>query len=56
MARIAKSLSVMMVALLLAILPIQGVAQSRDHNPIEAGNILDEIVPAPGTAWVVGVP
>jgi hypothetical protein len=32
------------------------MAQARDNNPLEAGNVLDEIVPQPGSVFDVGIP
>lgn len=34
----------------------QIMAQSRDNNPLEAGNILDDIAPLPGSVIDIGVP
>jgi len=39
----------------LACLPVQGAAQSRETNPTEAGNVLDSIVPKPGSVFDIGV-
>ena len=56
MARAAYLLNILMVSVVLCIFPGQGMAQPRQTNPIEAGNVLDEIVPQPGTVFDVGVP
>ena len=50
-------LKFLLVGVLLAVVPGHTVAQSRETNPLEAGNILDDIVPQPpGPLWEIGVP
>ena len=34
----------------------QIMAQSRDNNPLEAGNVLEQIAPLPGSVIDIGVP
>ena len=55
MAKVAFVLNILVASALLAMVPVMVTAQSRETNPIEAGNIIDEIVPQPGAVWDVGV-
>jgi hypothetical protein len=56
MERAAFLLTILVASVLLAMVPVSGMAQSRDTNPLEAGNILDDIAPKPpGPAFDVGV-
>ena len=46
-----------LVACLLQVMVAGGaMAQARDTNPLEPGNVLDEIVPQPGAVFDVGIP
>ena len=57
MANVAFVLNILVASVLLAMVPVSVTAQSRETNPIEAGNILDDLVPRlPGAVWDVGVP
>ena len=47
--------SVLIVCVLQAVFVGQSIAQSRETNPLEAGNILDDITPKPGSVFDVGV-
>ena len=55
MAKLAFVLNILVASALLAMVPVMVTAQSRETNPIEAGNIIDEIVPQPGAVWDVGL-
>ena len=57
MAKTQKKRRFILIALMFQIVfagPI--MAQSRDNNPLEAGNVLDEIAPLPGSVIDIGVP
>ena len=45
-----------MACLLLAMAAGEGRGQARDTNPLEAGNVLDDIAPQPGSVIPYGVP
>jgi hypothetical protein len=50
------ALGILIACALQAIAAGESVAQSRDTNPLEAGNVLDDIVPRPGAVIPYGVP
>ena len=57
MAKTQKKIWFILIALMLQIVVAgQIMAQSRDNNPLEAGNVLDEIAPLPGSVIDIGVP
>jgi hypothetical protein len=54
---VSKLVWQILIALLLQAFVAGGVmAQARDTNPLEAGNVLDEIVPQPGSVFEIGIP
>ena len=48
--------SILIACMLQVIVVGQLMAQSRDNNPLEAGNVLDGIAPIPGSVIPIGVP
>jgi hypothetical protein len=52
----SASSTVLVAALLLLGIAAEGRAQARDTNPLEAGKVLDDIVPQPGALIPYGVP
>lgn len=57
MAKIRKKTWFILTALILQfVVAGQIMAQSRDNNPLEAGNVLDEIAPLPGAVIDIGAP
>jgi len=50
------ALGILIACLFQAIAAGESMAQSRDTNPLEAGNVLDDMVPRPGSVIPYGVP
>ena len=49
------ALGILVVCLLQAIAAGESRGESRDTNPLEAGNVIDGIVPRPGSVFPIGV-
>ena len=57
MVKAQKNRRFILIAFMLQVIVAgQIMAQSRDNNPLEAGNVLDQIAPLPGSVIDIGVP
>jgi hypothetical protein len=52
----SASSTVLVATLLLLGIAAEGRAQARDTNPLEAGRVLDDIAPQPGSVIPIGIP
>lgn len=51
MMKVSSLLNILVAGILLATAPVSIIAQTRDTNPLEPDNLLEQIIPQPGSVF-----